>query len=330
MKFDELENRIERMEADADLVNFGKRTALEAEFDTLGVDEEIENELQAFLNYFPNGTPTPAPTATPFVVENATLSPEQLKLVTLTPIPTEAPTSTPGPDPTAIPTDEVEPTEEAAAPTAVPVPTLTATPYTLDGYQQAYQDTLPIYTDMGLAEEDFRFLFESRLYYVKLYDLITADISHEGEYIWARHILLDDPTLAAIIRERLLAGEDFGTIATEASIDPSAASNNGDLGWFTTGMMVEPFGETAFALEIGEFSEVVQTDFGHHVIQLLGRENRPLDQSALQRARDLAFQEWLTEIREESSIETFEIWQTNVPTDPDLEQTLAEIYNTQQ
>jgi phage shock protein A len=47
MKFDELENRIERMEAEADLVNFGKGTALEAEFDTLGVDEEIENELQA-------------------------------------------------------------------------------------------------------------------------------------------------------------------------------------------------------------------------------------------------------------------------------------------
>ena len=47
LKFDELENRIERMEAEADLVNFGKKTALEAEFDDLGADEEIENELQA-------------------------------------------------------------------------------------------------------------------------------------------------------------------------------------------------------------------------------------------------------------------------------------------
>jgi len=47
LKFDELENRIERMEAEADLVNFGKKTALEAEFETLGVDEEIEKELQA-------------------------------------------------------------------------------------------------------------------------------------------------------------------------------------------------------------------------------------------------------------------------------------------
>ncbi len=47
LKFDDLENRIERMEAEADLVNFGKKTALEAEFDTLRVDEEIEKELQA-------------------------------------------------------------------------------------------------------------------------------------------------------------------------------------------------------------------------------------------------------------------------------------------
>ena len=46
-KFDELENRIERMEAEADLVNFGKKSVLEAEFDTLGVDEEIEKELLA-------------------------------------------------------------------------------------------------------------------------------------------------------------------------------------------------------------------------------------------------------------------------------------------
>lgn len=47
LKFEELENRIERMEAEADLVNFGKKTALEAEYKTLGVDEEIEKELQA-------------------------------------------------------------------------------------------------------------------------------------------------------------------------------------------------------------------------------------------------------------------------------------------
>ena len=47
MKFDELENRIERMESEADLVNYGKKTSLEEELERLSVDEEIENELQA-------------------------------------------------------------------------------------------------------------------------------------------------------------------------------------------------------------------------------------------------------------------------------------------
>jgi phage shock protein A len=47
MKFDEMENRIEQMEAEADLVNYGKKTSLEEELEKLSVDEEIENELQA-------------------------------------------------------------------------------------------------------------------------------------------------------------------------------------------------------------------------------------------------------------------------------------------
>ena len=47
VKFDELENRIERMEAEADLVNYGKKTSLEEELERLSVDEEIENELRA-------------------------------------------------------------------------------------------------------------------------------------------------------------------------------------------------------------------------------------------------------------------------------------------
>lgn len=46
-RFDDLENRIERMEAEADLVNYGKGDSLEAEFEALGVDEEIERELNA-------------------------------------------------------------------------------------------------------------------------------------------------------------------------------------------------------------------------------------------------------------------------------------------
>jgi phage shock protein A len=60
LKFDELENRIERMEAEADLVNFGKKPALHAEMEKIAVDEEIEKELQALKS-----STTQQPQATP-------------------------------------------------------------------------------------------------------------------------------------------------------------------------------------------------------------------------------------------------------------------------
>ncbi len=302
------------------------------EAEKLGItvsEEDVEKEMRAFLEYFPDGTPTVAPSATPFELEVSTLSPEQLELVTITPTATEAPASTPLPT-IAPPEEEEDADAEGAVPTAEAIPTFTATPYTLEGYETAYKDTLPFYTDLGLTEEDFRALFASHLYYISLYDEVTADISHESEYIWARHILLEDEAEAKKVLDRLLDGEDFAVVAGEASTDPSAASNAGDLGWFTDGMMVEPFADAAFALEIGEISDPVESQFGFHIIQLLGRENRPLDESAYQRARDIAFQEWLANVREESNIETFEIWMESVPVEPDLQQRLQELYGAQQ
>ena len=293
-------------------------------------EEDVEKEMRTFLQYFPEGTPTVAPSATPFVLEISTLSPEQLELVTITPTATEAPASTPSP--TVAPTEEEEDADaEDVVPTVEAIPTFTATPYTLEGYETAYEETLPFYTDLGLTEEDFRALFVSHLYYLSLYDEVTADISRESEYIWARHILLEleDEEEAKKVRDRLLDGEDFAVVAGETSTDPSAAYNAGDLGWFTEGMMVEPFADAAFALEIGEISDLVESQFGFHIIQLLGRENRPLDENDYQRARDLAFQKWLASVREESNIETFEIWAESVPTEPDLQQVLQELYGGQ-
>ena len=288
--------------------------------------ENVDKEVQELLGYFPNGTPTPAsPPEEPITLEYPTLTSEQIELVTLTPAPTEAPTSTPFP--TATPAEEI--TE--AIPTVVPPPAPTATPYTADGYKTTYEETLAFYTELGLTEEDFHFLFESQLYYDALYKIITADLPETGDEVWARHILVPDAATAALVIERLEAGDDFGEIAKELSIDPSAQSNNGDLGWFGLGMMVPEFEVAIFALEeIGEISEPVQTQFGFHIIQLLGKETRPLDEAALQRNKDLAFQTWINETREEYTIEISDTWQTFVPTDPDLEQTLTELFGAPQ
>lgn len=69
------------------------------------------------------------------------------------------------------------------------------------------------------------------------------------------------------LKARLDAGEDFATLAAAESDCPSKA-RGGDLGFFGRGMMVAPFEEAAFNLGVGEISDVVETQFGYHLIKL--------------------------------------------------------------
>jgi len=98
------------------------------------------------------------------------------------------------------------------------------------------------------------------------------------EQLRARHILIkvegdDDAAKAAAmakisaIQERLESGESFPLVAIDTSEGPSGAKG-GDLGLFGRGQMVGPFEEAAFALQPGEVSEPVETQFGYHLIKL--------------------------------------------------------------
>ncbi len=81
--------------------------------------------------------------------------------------------------------------------------------------------------------------------------------------------------LAESLRERVLAGEDFATLARQYSDDEASGREGGDLGFFARARMVEPFANAAYDLEnVGDVSEVVETRFGYHVIQLTGRKDR--------------------------------------------------------
>jgi parvulin-like peptidyl-prolyl isomerase len=92
------------------------------------------------------------------------------------------------------------------------------------------------------------------------------------ESIRASHILVPDTDSAQDIYQQLQAGADFAELAKEYSTDAGTKDLGGDLGWFERGMMVAAFEDAAFALEIGEISEPVQTSYGFHIIQLTDRE----------------------------------------------------------
>jgi peptidyl-prolyl cis-trans isomerase C len=93
------------------------------------------------------------------------------------------------------------------------------------------------------------------------------------EEVRARHILLKEEEAAKKALERVKGGEDFAKVATELSADPGSGKEGGDLGFFTKDRMVPEFGEAAFALQPGQISEIVKSQFGFHIIKLEERRN---------------------------------------------------------
>ena len=72
-------------------------------------------------------------------------------------------------------------------------------------------------------------------------------------------------------RKRVLNGEDFKVLAALYSDDPGSANNGGEIGFVSRGTFVPEFEKVAFRLKKGEVSEIVKTNFGYHIIQLIER-----------------------------------------------------------
>ncbi len=297
-------------------------------------DDEIEAEMKNMWGYFPNGTPTPQPTTVPYV-NTPTVSAEQIALLNYTPTPvatatgsaltslteesgpeallsTETPvaTETLVPMETPEPTSEGEPTE-----TLQPTPSLTPTSYTEEMYKENVANQFK--NNQYYSEAFFKQQVSYQLLEDKVKKSLEAGITRDADMVWARHILVETEEEAKAVIERLDNGEDWNVVAAELSLDEANKNNGGDLGWFTKGSMVAPFETVAYEQEIGTYSQKpVKSDFGYHIIQIIGHEVRPLTSTQYQTAITTAYYKWLEEEKAKLNVAESNDWMEFVPTEP--------------
>jgi parvulin-like peptidyl-prolyl isomerase len=136
---------------------------------------------------------------------------------------------------------------------------------------------------------------------------ISQGTPETTEHVHARHILVDTPEEAASILAQLQSGADFAQLAQTYSLDTSTKDAGGDLGFFPRGILVVPeVEEAAFALEPGQFSEVVSSSLGYHIVQVIERDPaRQLSPDNLQMLQDRAVQEWIEGLWAQADIQRF-------------------------
>ncbi|MEO8314329.1 MAG: peptidylprolyl isomerase [Pseudomonadota bacterium] len=162
----------------------------------------------------------------------------------------------------------------------------------------------------------------SGIHLVRLNEVRSAQGDPIQDQVHARHILMkpnelqDDATVRlklANLRERVLKGEDFGVFASSMSEDKGSAADSGDLDWKNPEAFDPVFSAEIAKLADNEISEPFQTQFGWHIVQLLGRRKFDTTEDSI---RDRATQQlveareveetelWLRRLRDEAYVET--------------------------
>ncbi|MBC8503774.1 MAG: peptidylprolyl isomerase [Anaerolineales bacterium] len=280
-------------------------------------DAEVDKYLaENFFLHFPDGTPTPIPTQEP--IATSTLTSLQLTLVPQEPTEEAAPAEEGSTDSEEPEAEEAVTEESDVAPeptVALPTPTVLSD----EAYQTQLVDYLGYINSFAeVTEEELHWMIQADLYQGKLVEALADEIQTEEDQVWARHILVATEQETSQVYERLEAGELFADLALELSTDQGSGAVGGDLGWFGAGQMVAQFEEAAFSLDIGEISEPVESNFGWHVIQALGREVRIISSDRIEQIRQQIFQEWLTETRESTEVVIADNWAEDVPDTPTI------------
>ena len=148
---------------------------------------------------------------------------------------------------------------------------------------------MPELFEKALVNQSIGFISEplesgSGYHILKLEDKRGEFVQFEDQW-QSRHILLipsairtenDTELELNNIRQRVIDGESFESLAKEFSEDPGSALQGGDLGWLGLGVLAEEFEATMLEMEIGEISTVFQTEFGFHFLEVLAKRSHEL------------------------------------------------------
>ena len=157
---------------------------------------------------------------------------------------------------------------------------------------------------VGQSETDFRAGQRAAMLASRMRDLVIADVPTTAPQVHARHMLVDNADLANSLLTQLLAGADFNSLARQYSQDTLTRDGGGDLGWFPRGALIsKEVEDAAFGLQPGQYSGVVQSAFGFHIVQTIESEpSRPLTPDQLLAVQQAAFEQWLASLRAAANI----------------------------
>jgi len=158
---------------------------------------------------------------------------------------------------------------------------------------------------LGQTEADFRAGQRAAMLASKMRDQVIAEAPTTAPQAHARHILVDNADLANSLSAQLQAGADFTSLAQQYSQDTLTRDGGGDLGWFPRGFLIsKEVEDAAFALQPSQYSGVVQSAFGFHIVQVIEVDPaRALTPDQLLTLQQTTFDRWLASLRASANIE---------------------------
>lgn len=154
-------------------------------------------------------------------------------------------------------------------------------------------------SEHGYTEQAFRSALKRGAESAWMRDKIVTALPSTVEQVHVQQILLYNEGTAQSFLAQLNGGADFDELALEA--DPLT---RGDLGWVPRGYLLDArFEEIAFALAVGEHSDVITTDVGFHIVRVLERDaGRPLSPDATLALQEMALKKWIEEQRKQADV----------------------------